>query len=135
MVNVMLISIFKALPTALHDEKLSQISKIHLQEIVLLQLLELDTSAQELDCAASFVTPEPLCGIGAQLGRLSRESVHCESGLVVEPTGFLSFVTSPDCNGSENCALVHSFHNHDAYTAEGSMLPKGAFRKILLSHA
>ena len=70
-VNVVLVARFQAFPAELHEEELNQVGEVHFQEVVLLEILEFGTDAQEFDAPASLVAPEPLCLVRAQLGRLS----------------------------------------------------------------
>jgi hypothetical protein len=62
-IDEVLIALFQGLIAQLHDVELGQIGEIHLQEVILLKILELEAGAQEFNDPASLVTPQPLCGI------------------------------------------------------------------------
>lgn len=50
-----LIALFQGLVAELHDEELDKVGEVHLQEVILLQLLEFGANGKEFDDAASLV--------------------------------------------------------------------------------
>ena len=54
--NEALIAFFQGLVAQLHDVELGQIREVHLQEVVLLEILEFEAGAQEFDDPPSLVT-------------------------------------------------------------------------------
>jgi Fusaric acid resistance protein-like len=62
--NVVLVDVFQAFPAELHDEELGQVGEAHLQEVILLQLLEFGANGKKFDYAASLVALD----LGVHLG-------------------------------------------------------------------
>ena len=89
-INEGTVALFQGLVAELHAEELGQVGKVHLQEVVLLEILEFGANGKELDDAASLVTPEPLCWVGFRVDL--RGSIHCPRGgnLASHRTSFLS---------------------------------------------
>jgi hypothetical protein len=73
-VNEALIALFEGFVAQLHDEELGQIGEVHLQEVVLLEILKLGANGKEFDHAASLVALDLVRNNGLQVDSAERTS-------------------------------------------------------------